>query len=105
MKILIEYTGMNSNWEPEQKEIEVPDDQCFHEINGEKYIVKGSLHTQRLIKILEEGEMKCIKLSKGIIDRVSDEKAEQLVKSGKGVYVSKSEWKEFMNKKEKKDVK
>lgn len=57
MKILAECCGMLTNWRPEIKEAEVPDDQYFHEIEGEKYIVKGSLNTIKLIKILEENYM------------------------------------------------
>ena len=37
--------------------------------------------------------MKCIRMEKGNIRRVSNEMAQQLVKADKACYVPKSEWK------------
>jgi hypothetical protein len=37
--------------------------------------------------------MKCIRLNDGKIDRVKDDKAEQLVADGKATYTNKKEWK------------
>ena len=36
---------------------------------------------------------KCVKLSDGNIERVSDKRARELVKGGKGSYCPKKEWK------------
>lgn len=37
--------------------------------------------------------MKCIKLKNGTIDRVTDERAQELVAKGQAVYTNKKEWK------------
>ena len=37
--------------------------------------------------------MKCVKTEKGSVERLPNEVAEQLVKSGDATYVAKSEWK------------
>ncbi len=41
--------------------------------------------------------MKCIKLTSGEIKRITNEKAEKLVKQEKAQYCSKSEWKNSQN--------
>jgi hypothetical protein len=41
--------------------------------------------------------MKCVKLSNGVIIRVHYREADKIVASGKGVFVSKTEWREWKN--------
>ena len=40
---------------------------------------------------------KCIKLTNGTVQRVSKDEAERIVRSGRGEYISKSDWRRLTN--------
>jgi len=43
--------------------------------------------------------MKCVRIKKGKIIRISDKKAKEMVEAGEGKYTPKNEWKNEKNKK------